>query len=69
MADGRPVAAPAEEGLDSNLICAIGASLENMKEAAPNGVLVARHGALVYEHYTDLRKFLDTSVTSSRCRL
>jgi CubicO group peptidase (beta-lactamase class C family) len=49
--DGWEVAAPAEEGLDPVPICAIGPRLEKLKEADPNGVVVARHGALVYEHY------------------
>lgn len=49
--DGWKVAAPAQEGLDPGLICAIGPRLETMKDADPNGVLVARQGVLVYEHY------------------
>jgi CubicO group peptidase (beta-lactamase class C family) len=49
--DGWTVAAPAAEGLDPKLICAIGPTLENMKEADPNGVVIVRHGVLVYEHY------------------
>ncbi|HEV2302586.1 MAG TPA: serine hydrolase, partial [Stellaceae bacterium] len=51
MADGWPVAAPRREGLDPRLICAIGPRLESLKGADPNGVLVVRHGRLVYEHY------------------
>jgi CubicO group peptidase (beta-lactamase class C family) len=49
--DGWEVAAPAQEGLDPGPICAIGPRLEKLKEADPNGVVVGRHGALVYEHY------------------
>ncbi len=49
--DGWKVAAPAQEGLDPKLICAIGPRLEKMTDANPNGVVVVRHGALVYEHY------------------
>jgi CubicO group peptidase (beta-lactamase class C family) len=49
--DGWKVAAPAQEGLDPELICAIGPRLEKLKEADPNGVVVIRHGVLVYEHY------------------
>jgi CubicO group peptidase (beta-lactamase class C family) len=49
--DGWRIAAPAAEGLDAKLICAIGRRLEKMTDADPNGVVVARHGVLVYEHY------------------
>jgi CubicO group peptidase (beta-lactamase class C family) len=49
--DGWEVAAPAQESLDPGLICAIGPRLEKLNEADPNGVVVARHGVLVYEHY------------------
>lgn len=49
--DGWTVAAPAQEGLDPKLICAIGPTLEKMKKADANGVVVVRHGVLVYEHY------------------
>lgn len=51
MVDGWPVAAAQKEGLDAKLICAIGPTLEKMKDANPNGVVVVRHGVLVYEHY------------------
>lgn len=50
-ANGSPVASPAKEGLDPNLICAIGPTLENLQGADPNGVVVVRHNTLVYEHY------------------
>jgi len=58
--DGWPVAAPAKEGFDPGLICSIGPALKgltavNMDGAVvalhPNGVVVVRHGTLVYEHY------------------
>lgn len=49
--DGWQTAAPAKEGLDPKLICAIGPTLEKMTGADANGVLVVRHGVLVYEHY------------------
>jgi CubicO group peptidase (beta-lactamase class C family) len=51
MSDGWPVAAPEKEGLDPKVICAIGPVLEKLPDADPNGVVVARHGVLVYEHY------------------
>ena len=51
MADGWPVAAPQREGLDARHVCAIGPRLASLDGADPNGVVVARHGVLVYEHY------------------
>jgi CubicO group peptidase (beta-lactamase class C family) len=51
MSDGWQVTEPEKEGLDAELICAIGPGLEKIKEADPNGVVVIRHGVLVYEHY------------------
>jgi CubicO group peptidase (beta-lactamase class C family) len=51
MHDGWEVAAPTQESLDPGLICAIGPRLEKLKDADPNGVVVVRHGVLVYEHY------------------
>ena len=49
--DGWKVAAPAQADLDPDLICAIGPRLEKLKEADANGVVVVRHGVLVYEQY------------------
>ncbi|HJU19607.1 MAG TPA: serine hydrolase domain-containing protein [Stellaceae bacterium] len=51
LGDGWAVAAPEREGLAPGLICAIGPRLETLAEADPNGVVIVRHGALVYEHY------------------
>jgi CubicO group peptidase (beta-lactamase class C family) len=51
MADGWPVASPAQQGLDPQLICAVGPRLEELAGAEPNGVVIACHGALVYEAY------------------
>jgi CubicO group peptidase (beta-lactamase class C family) len=51
MGDAWPVAAAEKEGLDAKLICTIGSTLEKMRDADPNGVVVIRHGVLVYEHY------------------
>ena len=55
--DGWTVAAPAAEGLDPKLICAIGPTLEKMTDADPNGIVIVRHGALVYEHYFGVDPF------------
>src|SRR3954471_1931531 len=49
--DGWTVAAPEQEALDPALICAIGPRLEALEEASAHGVVIARHGRLVYEHY------------------
>jgi CubicO group peptidase (beta-lactamase class C family) len=51
MSDDWPVSAPAQQGLDPQLICATGPGLAKRTEAAPHGVVVVRHGALVYEQY------------------
>jgi len=49
--DGWQTAAPPQEGLDPKLICAIGPRLEKLPDADPNGIVIVRHGMLVYEHY------------------
>ena len=49
--DGWKVAAPEQEGLDPALICGIGPRLEALKEANAHGIVIARHGRLVYERY------------------
>ena len=51
MSDDWPVSPPAQQGLDPELICATGPNLAKRTEAAPHGVVVVRHGALVYEQY------------------
>jgi CubicO group peptidase (beta-lactamase class C family) len=51
MHDGWKTATPAAEGLDPKVLCAIGPTLEKMKQADANGVVVVRHGVLVYEDY------------------
>jgi CubicO group peptidase (beta-lactamase class C family) len=51
LGDGWTVAAPEQEGLDPALICGIGPRLEALTEANAHGVVIARHGRLVYEHY------------------
>jgi hypothetical protein len=49
--DGWVVAAPETEDLDAALICGIGPRLEALKQANAHGVVITRHGRLVYEHY------------------
>src|SRR5689334_9569807 len=49
--DGWTVAAPERQGLDPALICGIGARLEALKEANAHGIVITRHGRLVYEYY------------------
>jgi CubicO group peptidase (beta-lactamase class C family) len=51
LRDGWTAAAPEQEGLDPASICGIGPRLEGLKEAQPHGVVIARHGRLIYEHY------------------
>src|SRR5262245_2942150 len=49
--DGWTVTAPAMAGLDPALICGIGPRLEALKEANAHGVVIVRHGRLIYERY------------------
>ena len=51
MNDGWDVSSPRQQHFDDALICAIGPQLENLPEASPNGVVIVRHGILVYEAY------------------
>ena len=51
LGDGWRVAAPADQGLDPALLCAIGPRFEAWKEANAHAVIVVRHGVLVYERY------------------
>ena len=51
MSDGWPVSPPAAQGLDPQLICAAGPGLAKLTGADPHGVVVIRHGVLVYEQY------------------
>jgi CubicO group peptidase (beta-lactamase class C family) len=51
LSDGWTVAAPEQEGLDPALICGLGPRLEALKEAQAHGIVIARHGRLIYEHY------------------
>ncbi|WP_162146180.1 serine hydrolase domain-containing protein [Inquilinus limosus] len=49
--DGWAVAAPAGEGFEPALLCALGPALTAWTEGNAHAVLVARHGRLVYERY------------------
>ena len=65
MSDGWPVSPPAQQGLDPQLICSAGSGLAKLTEADPHGVVVIRHGVLVYEHYLagdDLRGWTPVGV-------
>jgi len=45
------IAAPAQEGFNPEGICTLGSRLAALKGADPHGVVVVRHGTLVYEAY------------------
>jgi CubicO group peptidase (beta-lactamase class C family) len=51
LGDGWEIASPGVEGFDPGSLCAIGPRLATLKDADPHGVVVARHGKLVYEAY------------------
>jgi CubicO group peptidase (beta-lactamase class C family) len=51
LSDGWTVAAPADEGLNTDILCGIQARFQGWPEAAMHAVLVVRHGKLVYEQY------------------
>src|SRR5215471_5797333 len=51
LQDGWTVAKPQDRGLEPESICGIGARLTALKGANAHGVVVARHGAIVYEAY------------------
>ena len=50
-ADQWPVAAPESVGLDSASLCPLVKWLKESEPSNVHAVLVARHGALVFEHY------------------
>jgi CubicO group peptidase (beta-lactamase class C family) len=49
--DKWPVAAPESVGLSSATLCPLVAWLDGSKQSNVHAVVVARHGALVFEHY------------------
>ncbi|HUI18237.1 MAG TPA: serine hydrolase [Alphaproteobacteria bacterium] len=49
--DGWAVAAPGDVGIDPDRLCALVPRFEAWTEADIHGVLVVRHGKLVFEHY------------------
>jgi CubicO group peptidase (beta-lactamase class C family) len=51
LKDGWVVSGPGEQGLNPDLLQAIGPRFEAWKEANAHAILVARHGVLVYERY------------------
>jgi CubicO group peptidase (beta-lactamase class C family) len=50
LGDGWPIAKPEEEGLDATRLCGIAARLK-ATEANVHGVVIVRHGKLVFEQY------------------
>ena len=51
LGDGWETAAPAQQGFNSESICAVGSRLAALRGANAHGVVVVRHGKLVYEAY------------------
>ncbi len=51
LSDGWTMAAPERAGLDPARICAIGPRLAGLRAADAHGVVIVRHGALVYQDY------------------
>lgn len=51
LRDGWEVGAPDQEGLKPESVCALGTQLAELKGADPHGIVVVRHGKLVYETY------------------
>ena len=51
MNDGWAVSSPRQQHFDDAIICAVGPQLEKLPDASPNGVVIVRHGVLVYEAY------------------
>jgi CubicO group peptidase (beta-lactamase class C family) len=65
MSDGWQVSPAAQQGLDPQLICSIGPALAKLTAADPHGVVVIRHGVLVYEQYfagEDVRGWISLGV-------
>src|ERR1700730_5373590 len=58
MPDDWPVSPPAQQGLDSELICATGPALAKRTDAAPHGVVVVRHqGNPIFLGSAEIRVF------------
>ena len=51
LADGWPVSALGDQGLDADLLAGIAPQFEAWAEANVHAILIARHGHLVYERY------------------
>jgi hypothetical protein len=51
LGDGWRVAAPKDQGVDATILSGIGPRFEGWREACAHAVVVARRGALIYEHY------------------
>ena len=51
LPDGWSLSSPQQQQLDPERICGIAAQLDALPEAAANGVVIVRHGKLVYETY------------------
>jgi CubicO group peptidase (beta-lactamase class C family) len=65
MSDGWQVSPAAQQGLDPQLICSIGPALAKLTAADTHGVVVIRHGVLVYEQYfagEDVRGWISLGV-------
>jgi CubicO group peptidase (beta-lactamase class C family) len=71
--DGWPLATPESVGVDGDKLCALVAKFAEWKEANIHGVVVVRHGKLVFEHYFrgyDLKartsaRFVDFNATTT----
>jgi CubicO group peptidase (beta-lactamase class C family) len=53
LADGWAISTPAEVGLDPEKVGAVVDWLDRLPNSNVHSILIARHGALVFEHYRD----------------
>jgi CubicO group peptidase (beta-lactamase class C family) len=51
IGDGWDITAPAQVGFNQDSICTLSSSLAALQGANPHGIVVVRHGKLVYENY------------------
>lgn len=51
--DGWAITSPEKQGLNPNLLCAMGDGIADGKLANVDAIVVVRHGVLVYERYYD----------------